>query len=209
MEKDRSTTPLLSREQVAAVGEVAAIAADQAGNALSRLLRIPVRISPPEVASIRLSEIPALFGGLDSTAIGVLVPFQGDMEGNALLLFPEEGIRELEGMLLGSPGQAGDDLRLSAFAEIGNILTGVLLTVLSSLSEKIVVSLPPILVRDMAGAILDSMLAEAGAWSDEVTTLVFKLTDPEGASLVRSVLIPGSTGIELFLEAAGRLRTGQ
>ena len=131
------------------------------------------------------------------------------MEGNALLLFPEEGIRELEGMLLGSPGQAGDDLRLSAFAEIGNILTGVLLTVLSSLSEKIVVSLPPILVRDMAGAILDSMLAEAGAWSDEVTTLVFKLTDPEGASLVRSVLIPGSTGIELFLEAAGRLRTGQ
>jgi chemotaxis protein CheC len=209
MEKDRPTTPLLTREQVAAVREVATIAADQAGSALSRLSKIPVRISSPEVAILRLSEIPALFGGLDAPAIGVLVPFYGDIEGNALLLFPEEGIRELEGMLLGSPGQADDELRLSAFSEIGNILTGALLTVLSTLSEKIVVSLPPFLVQDMAGAILDTILAEVGAQSDEVTTLVFKLTDPEGASLVRSVLIPGSAGIELFLEAAGRLSTGQ
>jgi len=209
MEKDRPTTPLLTREQVAAVREVATIAADQAGSALSRLSKIPVRISSPEVAILRLSEIPALFGGLDAPAIGVLVPFYGDIEGNALLLFPEEGIRELEGMLLGSPGQADDELRLSAFSEIGNILTGALLTVLSTLSEKIVVSLPPFLVQDMAGAILDTILAEVGTQSDEVTTLVFKLTDPEGASLVRSVLIPGSAGIELFLEAAGRLSTGQ
>ncbi len=209
MGKDRPTTPLLTRDQVAAVGEVATIAAEQAGSALSRLSNIPVRISAPEVTSVRLSEIPALFGDLSAPAIGVLIPFQGDMEGNALLLFPEEGIRELERMLLGSSGQAGDDLRLSAFAEIGNILTGTLLTVLSSLSERIVVSLPPLLVQDMAGAILDTILAEVGTRSDEVTTLVFQLTDPEGANLVRSVLIPGSAGIELFLEAAVRLRTGQ
>jgi len=159
--------------------------------------------------SKRLREIPALIGGLEAPAIGVLIPFQGDMEGSALLLFPEKGIRELEEMLFGSSRQAGDDLRLSAFAEIGNILTGTLLTVLSSLSERIVVSLPPLLVQDMAGAILDTILAEVGTRSDEVTTLVFQLTGPEGANLVRSVLIPGSVGIELFLEAAVRLRAGQ
>ena len=208
MEKDRATPPLLSEEQVAAVGKVASIAALQAGNALSRLSNIEICISPPEVANLKLSQVPDLFGGLDTPAIGVLVPFQGDMEGNALLLFPEEGIHELEKILLGSHGQAGEDLRMSVFAEIGNILTGTLLTVLSTLSEKIVVSLPPIFVQDMAGAILDTILAEVGTWTDEVATLVFKLTDREGASLVRSVLIPGSAGIELFLEAAGRLRTG-
>jgi chemotaxis protein CheC len=207
MEKDRPTTsPPLSREQVAALQEVAAIAAMQAGNALSSLSRIPVQISAPEVSVLRLSEIPTLFGGLDAPAIGVLVPFQGDMEGNGLLLFPEKGIRELEGALLGLPIPAGDDLRRSAFAEIGNILTGKLLTVLSTLSEKIVVNLPPLVIQDMAGAILDAILAEVGARTDEVTVLVFKLSDPDGANLVRSVLIPGSAGIELFLEAAGRLK---
>ena len=203
------TTPFLSREQVAAVGEIATIAAGQAGNALSRLLKIPIRIGVPEVANVKLSEVPALFGGLDAPAIGVLVPFQGDIEGNALLLFPEAGITELEEMLFGSSGQAEDDLRLSAFAEIGNILTGSLLTVLSSFSEKVVVNLPPFLVQDMAGAILDAILGEVGTLSDEVTTLTFNLTGLEDASLVKSVLIPGSAGIELFLEAAGRLRTGQ
>jgi len=199
----------LSRESVAAVEEIATIAAGKAGNALSRLLNVPITFGPPEVTNIKLSEVPALFGGLDAPAIGVLVPFQGDIEGNALLLFHSEGITELEKMLFGSSEKAGDDLRLSAFAEIGNILTGSLLTVLSSLSEKVVVSLPPYLVQDMAGAILDAILAEVGILSDEVTTLTFNLTDPEGANLVKSVLIPGSTGIQLFLEAAGRLRTGQ
>ncbi len=208
MEKDRPTTFLLTGKQVEAVGEVASIAADQAGKAFSRLSKIPVRIGAPEVASIRLREIPTLIGGLDAPAIGVLVPFQGDMEGSALLLFPEKGVRELERMLLGPSRQAGGDLRLSAFAEIANVLNRNLLTVLSSLSERIVVSLEPLIVQDMAGAILDAVLAEVGTWSDKVTTLVFKLTDPEGASLLRSVLIPGSAGIELFLEAADRLRTG-
>jgi len=209
MEKDSPTTlPPLSREQVAALQEVAEIAAIQAGHALSSLSKIPIHISTPEVAVLRLSEIPTLFGGLDAPAIGVLVPFQGDMEGNGLLLFPEKGVRELEGALIGLPIHARDDLRRSAFAEIGNILTGKLLTVLSTLSEKIVVNLPPLVIQDMAGAILDAILAEVGAWTDEVTVIVFKLSDPGGANLVRSVLIPGRAGIELFLEAAGRLKQG-
>ena len=199
----------MSREQVAAVGEIATIAAGQAGNALSRLLKIPIHVGVPEVTNVKLSEVPVLFGGLDAPAIGVLVPFQGDIEGNVLLLFPEEGITELEEMLFGSSGQAEDDLRLSAFAEIGNILTGSLLTVLSSFSERVVVNLPPFLVQDMAGAILDAILGQVGTMSDEVTTLTFNLTGLEGASLVKSILIPGNAGIELFLEAAGRLRTGK
>ena len=199
----------MSREQVAAVGEIATIAAGQAGNALSRLLKIPIHVGVPEVTNVKLSEVPVLFGGLDAPAIGVLVPFQGDIEGNVLLLFPEEGITELEEMLFGSSGQAEDDLRLSAFAEIGNILTGSLLTVLSSFSERVVVNLPPFLVQDMAGAILDAILGQVGTLSDEVRTLTFNLTGLEGASLVKSILIPGNAGIELFLEAAGRLRTGK
>ena len=208
MEKNEFTPPFLSREQIEVISEVAAIVALQAANSLSRLSNVPVSILVPEVVNLRLSKIPALFGGLDTPAIGVLVPFQGDMTGNALLLFPEEGISELGGILFGRSEPVGEDLKRSAFSEIGNILTGTLLTVLSSLAEKIVVSLPPILVQDMAGAILDTILAEVGTWSDEVTILVFELTDPGGASLVRSVLIPGSAGVELFLEAAGRLRPG-
>lgn len=204
----RSTTPPLSRDQVEAIGQVATIAAAQAGYALSRILRIQVRIIPSEVTNVRLSEVPSLFGGLDSPAIGVLVPFQGDRDGNAVLLFPEEGLRELEQLLADPDTTSGTSPSLPAFSELGKTMTGALLTTLSSLSENVVVALPPLIVQDMAGAILDSVLAEVGNWSDEVAVLVFKLVDLTGSSLIRSVLIPGREGLELFLEAADRLSIG-
>jgi chemotaxis protein CheC len=198
----------LSEKQVKAIGEVAAIAAAQAGNALARLSRLPVGITSSEVLTLKLEEIPSLFGGLSAPAIGVLVPFYGDLEGNALLLFPEAGIEALGEVLLDGDKGDDEDLKLSAFTEIGNILTGNLLTVLSSLSDRVLISLPPFLVQDMAGAILDAVLADIGAATDEVTALVFNLAASSGGILVRSVFIPGVSGIELLLEAAGRLESG-
>lgn len=205
---ERPVTPVLDREQLAAIEEVATIAALQAGNALSRLSEISVGMSPPRVIRVKLGEVPAILGGLDTPAIGVLVPFQGDCEGNTLLLFPEEGIRELERIVPAGSGRPDEELRISAFSEMGNILTGTLLTALSSLSEKVLVSLPPVYVQDMAGAILDTILSEVGAGAGEITALVVDLTDARGDRLVRSVLIPGAAGIELLLEAAARLRSG-
>ena len=200
-----STT--LSEKQLEAIGQVAAIAAVQAGNALARLSRLSIGITSSDVLTLKLHEISSLFGGLSAPAIGVLVPFHGDMEGNALLLFPEDGVGVLEEVLLGEkPGD--EDLKLSAFAEIGNILTGNLLTVLSTLSDKVLISLPPFPVQDMAGAILDAVLADIGAATDEATVLVFNLAASTGGNLVRSVFIPGEAGIELLLEAAGRLEPG-
>ena len=201
-----STT--LSEKQLEAIGQVAAIVAVQAGNALARFSRLPVGITSSDVLTLKLHEISSLFGGLSAPAIGVLVPFHGDLEGNALLLFPEAGVGALEEVLLGADAGGDEDLKLSAFAEIGNILTGNLLTVLSTLSDKVLISLPPFPVQDMAGAILDAVLSDIGAGTDEATVLVFDLAASTGGNLVRSVFIPGEAGIELLLEAAERLEPG-
>jgi chemotaxis protein CheY-P-specific phosphatase CheC len=209
MEKDTLTTPPLSMKQVAAVGQAAAIAASQAGHTLSRLLNFPVSITPSEVVSSRPGDIQALPGGLEAPAIGVFVPFRGDLEGNTLLLFPEEEVLKLAGILSGVPAQQKDDLSLSTLIDVGNILTGKLLAVLSNISGKVIVSLPPLLVQDMAGAILDSLMVDAGTWPNEVTTLVLDLADPAGIVITNPILVPGGSCLELFLEAADRLSAGQ
>jgi chemotaxis protein CheC len=208
MTEGPASRSILSEKQVEDIRDVAAIAAVQAGNALARLSRLPVGITSSELLTLELGEIPSLFGGLNAPAIGVLIPFQGDIEGNALLMFPEAGVEALEEILLGRDKSGDEELKLSTFAEIGNILTGNLLTVLSSLSDRILISLPPFLVQDMAGAILDAVLADIGTGTDEVTVLVFNLAASSGGSLVRSVFIPGDAGIVLLLEAAGRLESG-
>jgi chemotaxis protein CheC len=95
----------------------------------------------------------------------------------------------------------------SAFTETGNILSGAFITVLSRLSESLLITLPPITVKDMAGAILDTILAEIGSHADEVLALVSRLKDRTGGSLVKAVIIPDPGSIALFLQAAARLRS--
>ena len=73
--------------------------------------------------------------------------------------------------------------------------------------EKLLISQPPLLIHDMAGAILDALLADMGIGSDNAAVIMFHLADSEGNSLIRSVFVPGAAGIELLLEAAGRLGT--
>jgi len=206
MEYARRLGLSLTSEEKDAITSVLTIGTVQAGRSLSRLTGIDVQISPPEPAVLSIGDVPPLFGGLSTPAIGVLIGFHGDVEGNTLLLFPDEGISEMEGLLFPNDMVPGEDLKESAFAEVGNILSGTMLTVLSSLSERILINLPPMVVHDMAGAIIDTILAEVGASSDSVLALVSRIAKADGSSLASSVLIPDQAGIDLILEAAKRLK---
>ena len=93
----------------------------------------------------------------------------------------------------------------SAFREIGNILSGVFLTILSRLSGQIILNLPPIIARDMAGALLDAILADIGSTSDRIIALSSSMEDSSENPLVKVVIIPDPGGLDLFLEAGKRL----
>jgi chemotaxis protein CheC len=196
----------LSGDQMEAIATVVSIGTVQAGRALSRLTGVGIQISPPEVAVLSMGDVPPLFGGMDAPAYGVLVPFQGDVEGNTLLLFPEEGIGDMQRLLFPADDDPSEEMLQSAFAEVGNILSGTFLTVLSSLSERILLNLPPTVAHDMAGAIIDAILAGIGATSDSVLALISGVSREDGGSLVRSIILPDPAAIELLLEAARRLR---
>jgi chemotaxis protein CheC len=207
---DEILTPLrsLSQGDKDDIRAICSLGAAQAGSALSRLAGVEVVVAPPEVFTLPLGDVPALFGGLDAPAVGVLVPFQGDVEGNILLLFPDGGRNDLENLLFQDSSEASMELVDSAFTETGNILSGAFITVLSRLSGRLLINLPPITVKDMAGAILDTILAEIGSHTDEVLALVSRLKDQTGHSLVKAIIIPDPGSIELFLEASARLRSG-
>ena len=201
---DHTDTSPFSPEQARAIAAIGAIGAAQSANALSRLIGVEVKVEPPELITAPISEVPKIFGGMSAPSLGILIPFTGDLEGNNVLIFPEEGISELDALLF-PDSHAAEGMRESAFAEIGNILAGTFLTVLSRLSSRVLVNQPPVVVRDMAGAIIDGILAEQGAGSSLVLVLVSRLSDSAGRSLVRAATFPDPGGTELLLEAAGRL----
>lgn len=206
MDETLASLRSLAQSDKDAIREICSLGAAQAGSALSRLAGVNVLVAPPEVFTLTLGDVPALFGGLDTPSVGVLVPFEGDVEGNILLLFPDGGRNELEKLLFPDDSRPHEDLVDSAFTETGNILSGAFITVLSRLSGRLLINLPPVTVKDMAGAILDSVLAQIGSHTDEILALVSRLKDQDGRSLVKAVIIPDPGSIELFLEAAARLR---
>ncbi len=203
-----TTNFFLTSEDIDAIGRVGSIGARHAARALSRLTATSVRLSKPEMKTLSIGEVPDLLGGMDAPAMGVLIPFHGDVVGNTLLLYSDDGAKELLKLLFPGDDEVTEELKDSAIAETGNILAGAIHTVMSRLTERILISLPPITVQDMAGAILDPLLAEAGSYTDEVVTLVFHLSDEDGTCLVKTVLIPGIECLQLMQEAANRLESG-
>ncbi len=195
----------LTRREISTIREICSIAVAQAAGALSELMDIGVTMSVPELHVLSLNGIPSLFGEMDASAVGVLIPFHGDVQGNILFLFPDEGAGELTRILFPEGSVENGELVDSAFREIGNILSGVFLTILSRLSGRIILNLPPILARDMAGALLDTILAEIGSTSNRIMALASSMKDSSDNHLVKVVIIPDPKGIDLFLEAGKRL----
>lgn len=208
MEKAPPSGISFTSEDIDSINRVGTIGAQHAAAALSKLVGITIRLSRMETMTLSVGKVPDLMGGMEAPAMGVLIPFHGDVTGNTLLLFPDEGVDKLLRLLFPGQDTVEDDLRDSAIAETGNILAGALYTVLSRLTGRILISLPPVAVLDMAGALLDSLLAEAGSRGDSVVCLEFQLTGGDGKSLVRTVLLPGQEGLDLMREAAKRLEAG-
>ena len=195
----------LSRGEISTIREICSIAAAQAASALSNLMNVGVVMSVPDLHVLPIKDVPGIFGEMDASTVGVIIPFHGDVQGNILFLFPDEGAGELTRALFPDGGGESRDLVDSALMEIGNILSGVFLTLLSRISGRIILNLPPILARDMAGALLDTTLAEAGAASDRIMVLSSSLKDGSGNRLANVVIIPDSMGMDLFLEAGDRM----
>jgi len=194
-------------EDIDSISMVGKIGAQHAAAALSKLVGTTVKLSRLEAMTLSVGKVPDRVGGMGTPVMGVLIPFQGDVTGNTLLLFSDEAVDELLVLLFPDRKTIEGDLRDSAIAETGNILAGAIHTMLSRLTGRILISLPPVAVLDMAGALLDSLLAEAGSRGDAVVCLEFQLTDGDGKNLVKTVLLPGLEGLELMKEAAKRLET--
>ncbi len=191
-----------------AIREIGTIGAGHAATALSRLIGAGIDMTVPRLTICSLAGFPAVFFSLEDPAFGVMLPYGGDLEGHFLLLFPEKGARSLEKLLLPGRRPVTESLRDSALKETASIMAGAFLTVLSRITSRILLPSPPIMVRDMTGAIIDEMLAElgTGTGADEVLTLDFSLNQRSGENLARTLLIPDPTSLSLLLEAAGRLQ---
>lgn len=176
----------------------------RAEQGLTGLLGFPVRIRVEEVALQPVLAAGLEPGPAEQDVVGVYVGFGGDLTGHCLLCLGEASAAELAGQLLGGgPWEA--DLVDSALLEFGNIAVSSAVNGLADAGGWEIRVTPPVLGRDMLGALVNTVLAAASLAAAELLAVraQFRCAGSEIAGTL--LLLPDAASLR-FLLATGRGR---
>lgn len=199
----------LTSFQLDALQEIGNIGAGNAATALSKLIGERVDMGVPRIDVRHFSEVPEIVGGPESYVAGVFIKISGSAPGVILLLFPVEDAKQLISILLKGHYQARsqqtlDQLETSALMEVGNILAGSFLNALAIITSLKYTPSVPGFCADMAGAILGTVLHDAGIMGDNVLYIKTELRF-QAIRHVRGYLffLPEAESLETILTTLG------
>ena len=155
--------------------EIGNIGAGNATTALSQMLNQKMDMSVPKVALVPFNEISEVMGAEDQTVVGIMLGFEGDVEGMMMFLFDTRSAHHLVNTLMMRDKEDGveegadfTDMDMSALNEIGNIVSGSYLTAISKLTNLKMISTVPEMTIDMIGALLSVPASEFGKYGDKL-----------------------------------------
>ena len=155
--------------------EIGNIGAGNATTALSQMLNQKMDMSVPKVALVPFNEISDVMGSEDQTVVGIMLGFEGDLEGMMMFLFDTKSAHHLVNTLMMRDKEYGveegaefSDMDMSALNEIGNIVSGSYLTAISKLTNLKMISTVPEMTIDMIGALLSVPASEFGKYGDKL-----------------------------------------
>lgn len=157
------------------IKEVVNIGASYASTALNQLAKRKIFITVPEVKIIKIEKTVEYIGNSEKIATAVLLKILGDTTGIMFFLFPDDSGLRLARLITKSKETSSvlSDFDRSALKEVGNILSGAFLTVLSKfLGISMLYSVSEV-ATDTLGSIINSVMAEVGRASD--VALIFKV----------------------------------
>lgn len=186
--------------------EVGNIGAGNAATALAQLVGRPIHMEVPAVLWVPLDEVATRLGGPEKPVVGILFGVEGEAPATILFALPLSQAYTLLDIILGRPlGTTStlDELEQSALQETGNILTGAYLNSLNAFTQLGFRPTVPALAADMAGAVLDYVLAEFGQVADQVLLIETEFR-AEGQEVTGYFfLVPEPPSLDVIFRALG------
>ncbi|HEY0963671.1 MAG TPA: chemotaxis protein CheX [Pseudomonadales bacterium] len=139
----------LSELELDALTELVNLGVSNAALSLREMVRGEVLLSVPDVSIVTRDEAVSILGTAASRRlVAVQQHFEGDINGRALLIFPEAKSLELVRAVVGGTPSLEDivELEHEALAETGNVLlNGCLGTIANGLERNLRISLPEVI----------------------------------------------------------------
>jgi chemotaxis protein CheC len=137
------------------------------------------------------------------------VGIEGGGAGYVLVLLDEPMAADLAALMLGDePGSVSvqDELAASALAEAGNVSCSAFMNALGEATGLTLMAMPPVVIGDMRGAIMDVAIADIAEHGDEallIETLLAPMDAAEQGSAVvkaRLLAIPTLETLQAILD---------
>lgn len=197
---------ILTEVQLDAFREIGTIGAGNGATALSQLMNKKIRMTVPSVRVLPFADVPEVVGGAEMIVAGIISSVSGSAPCNILFLLPLECALALVDILTGRDTGESKELNefdKSALSEVVNIVGAAYLNSLSNFTGLDFIPSVPAIAVDMAGAILDVVLIEAGAVGDQVLFMETEFSETEANVSGSFFLLPEEGSMEKILTAIG------
>ncbi len=179
--------------------------ARRAGHALSQMTGLRIGVSALRVEELSLDAVASLLGGPEEPVTAVVMRLFGEARGRVVVALDPASVRGLVSAVV--PGEDHAPERLSEMGrscllEVGNILAASLVNALGDVARRSIVPSVPSLAFDMAGALLDSLLAETFQGETTALVAVTELISVTPPALVRAhvLLLPDPAALPSLVQ---------
>ncbi|MBU1922594.1 chemotaxis protein CheC [Patescibacteria group bacterium] len=194
----------LKQEQIDALKEIVSIGAGNAATALSQMLKRKTNILVPKVTLAPIDKVALVFGGAELLVTAVYLQVLGDVSGVILFSFHKDDATRFADLLLGqSLGKTKvlNEIARSALKEASTILTGAYLSALAKLLNMRLLISSPALAQDMAGAIVNNILAETSKEGDYSIVIDSEFEIVDQKVMAYFFFIPDKESLDKILKA--------
>lgn len=166
--------------RVDALREIINIASGNAATALSQILKKKINMDIPVVEVRKFQDVADRLGEADEVVMATLLKVLGDVSGNLLLVVKEKNAKNIAYSLLNEiVDEYDDDMVLSVFQEIGNILGNSFLSAMGSFLDINLLSSVPYISIDMLFSILSSAYIAANENEDFIIDIGCTLSEED------------------------------
>lgn len=161
---------------------VALSGGESASRALTKWFGRQVQITTGGFSVVPLTELSAVICDPEEVIVAVHTRIAGSLDGHVLLAFPEAVAFQITDTLMQQPQgttTALGEIEQSAIQETGNLVSSAFISSLATSLGVRAVPTSPTLMHDMAGAIIEPLVYEQAAASNNalMITTTFKIDD--------------------------------
>jgi chemotaxis protein CheC len=184
---------------------------------LSEMSGASIAFTSSTIKIVPLADVPIAVGRPGEPAVGIYVGMRGDGSGYLLLLMDEPVAIKLAALMLGddlASVELTDELSASALAEAGNVACGAFMNEIGDTTGLELLAMPPVVVADMRGAIMDVAIADIAQEGDAALLITTQLGDQTAHAVegelveLRLLVIPTPDTLAALLERLANLGNG-